>query len=64
MNDQPQPKPGRRARRQFGEDVVASAEADDRMHGHLRSRVVELIVLAIIGTGFGTLGLLKLFAAH
>jgi hypothetical protein len=66
MTELPQgePRGTRRTRRQFGEDVLASAEADARTHGDLRRRVIEIVIIAIIGTGFGTLGLLKLFSAH
>jgi hypothetical protein len=44
--------------------VLQSAETDERMAAPLRSRVIEFLVMAAIGTGFGTLGLLKLFGAH
>jgi hypothetical protein len=61
---QREPQPGRRARRQFGDDVLASAEADAHRHGELRSVIVQYVVLALIGSGFGALGLWKLFSAH
>lgn len=55
-------RPGDRAK--FGEDILASAEADSERERMVASKVIVYIILAIVGTGFGSLGLLRLFSAH
>lgn len=58
--------PPRSRRRQvtIGDGVIASAAADERQMGPMRSYVIEYVLIGLVTTGFGTCGLAQLFGAH
>ena len=53
-----------RRRSEFGAGVLASAEADEKQTGHIRSHLIQYLILALVGSGFGTCGVLQLFTAQ
>ena len=48
---------------EFGAGVLESAEADERVQGDLRASVATYVVMALLGSGFMTCGIVELFTS-
>lgn len=52
--------PGKR-QSEFGKGVIESAKADDELRGRVGGSAIELIIGAIVGSGFLTCGFVEMF---
>lgn len=49
--------------KKFGAGVIESAEADERTYGDLRSTLARYLILALVGSGFMTCGVVELLTS-